>query len=338
MSTVDSSERARVRDLVNGYRISQAIRVATVLRIPDLLAAGPRTSDELAMASGAHPDSLYRLLAALASVGVLVEEEGRRFRQTPASDCLRRDAPASIAGWALFATGSSQWQTWSELEYSVRTGGNAFQHIFGEDSWTYRQHHPAINAEFDQAMASIAAFVTPSLLSVFDFGRFGTIVDVGGGNGALLAALLGAYPTLRGVVVDQPHVVAAAGATLEQAGVADRCEVVAGDFFEAVPEGGDAYVLKSIIHDWEDREAISILRTCRKAMRTGAALLLIERELGEPNTLPESRFSDLNMLLGPGGRERTTQEYAALLEATGFCFVGFTPGATGFGVFEATAC
>jgi hypothetical protein len=337
MAAGQPSASAEIRDLVNGYRISQAIRVATVLEIPDLLAAGPRTSDELAMMTAAHPDSLYRLLRALAAVGVFAEEDGHRFRQTPASDCLRRDAPTSMAGWALFAAGTSQWRTWSDLEYSVRTGRNAFQHVFGVESWTYRQQHPAINAEFDLAMSSIANLVIGSLLPAFDFGRFATVVDVGGGNGALLAAVLGAYPAMRGVVMDQPHVVAGSHAVLEGAGVADRCEVVPGDFFESVPEGGDAYILKSIIHDWEDREAIEILRTCRRAMREGTALLVIERDLGQPNAMPESKFSDLNMLLGPGGRERSTEDYTRLFAEAGFGFVGFTPSATGFGVFEGVA-
>jgi hypothetical protein len=137
--------------------------------------------------------------------------------------------------------------------------------------------------------------------------------------------------------MDQPHVVAGAHAVLEAAGVADRCEVVPGDFFEAVPKGSDAYILKSIIHDWEDREAVEILRTCRRAMREGAALLVIERDLGQPNTMPESKFSDLNMLLGPGGRERSTEDYARLFAEAGFGFVGFTPGGAGFGVFEGVA-
>lgn len=337
MTTRAPTATARIWDLMSGYRVTQAIRVAIVLGIPDLLAAGPRTSNELAMLTGAHPDALYRLLRALAALEVLHEEEGRRFRQTPTSDCLRQDVPESMYGWALYASGDSQWNTWQELEYSVRTGGNGFQHRYGTDSWTYRQQHPEASAAFDLAMASLANIAIAGLLPAYDFGRFATIVDVGGGNGTLLAAILAKYPDLRGVVFDQPHVVAGAGAVLDRAGVTDRCEIVPGNFFEAVPSGGDAYILKSIIHDWEDPEAIAILRTCRHAMREGAALLAIERDLGGPNELPDGKLSDLNMLLGPGGRERSMAEYARLFEAAGFRLVGFTPGTGGFGVFDGVA-
>jgi len=337
MASAAPGSSTALRDMVNAYRVSQAIRVAAVLGIADHLAGGPRTSNELAMLSGAHPDALYRLLRALAAVGVLQEEGDRRFRLTPLGDSLRQDAPDSIRDWALFATGDSQWHTWQELEYSVRTGENGFRHLHGTDSWTYRQQHPDANAEFDLAMASIANLAITGLLPAYDFGRFATIVDVGGGNGTLLAAILEAHPATRGVLLDQPHVVAGAGPVLERAGVTDRCEIVPGDFFASVPTGGDAYILKSIIHDWEDAEAIAILRTCRTAMREGTALLLIERDLGGPNELPENKFSDLNMLLGPGGRERSLAEYERLFEAAGFRCERFVPGSAGFGVFEGVA-
>jgi hypothetical protein len=171
-------------------------------------------------------------------------------------------------------------------------------------------------------------------LATFDFGRFGTVVDVGGGNGTLLAAILARHPATRGVLFDQPHVVAGAPPVLVAAGVADRCEVVGGSFFEAVPAGGDAYVLKSILHDWEDADCVRILERCRRAMADGAALLVVERELGPPNAQPDNKFSDLNMLVGPGGRERTPEEYAALFAGAGFRYVGFTPSDVGTGVFE----
>jgi hypothetical protein len=326
-----------LRELVNGYRISQAIRVAAALGIADLLADGPRTSDDLAAATSAHPDALYRLLRALAAAGIFHEEEGRRFGLTPVGDRLRRDAPESLYGWIMFDGGPTQWQNWGALEYSVRTGENGFRHVYGIDSWTYRQQHPELGAEFDLAMFSLTNLVIASLLPIFDFGRFSTIVDVGGGNGALLAAVLARYPDVRGVLFDQEHVVAGAGPVLEQAGVADRCEIVGGDFFREIPASGDAFLLKSIIHDWEDEESIAILGNCRQAMAEGAALLLVERELGPANDMKDSKFSDLNMLLGPGGRERSVEEYARLLEATGFAFVGVTRGTSGFGIFEGIA-
>jgi hypothetical protein len=326
-----------LRRLANGYQISQAIHVAAVLGIADLLADGPRSSDDLATTTGAHPDALYRLLRALASVGVFHEADERRFTLTDLGAGLRSDAPDSLAGWAAFVGEPYYWQAWGALLHSVRTGENAFRHVHGTDPWTFRSRDPATSAQFDRAMTSLARQVVAAVLDAFDFGRFGTVVDIAGGNGAFLAAILTAHPALRGVLFDQPHVVANAAPLLTAAGVADRCEIVGGSFFDAVPAGGDAYVLKAILHDWEDDDCVRILRTCRHAMADGAALLVVEQELGPPNENPASKFLDLNMLVAPGGRERTPDEYAALFETAGFRFVGFTPSAVGTGVFEGTA-
>lgn len=323
--------------LVNGYQVTQALHVAAALGLADLLTDGPRSSDDLAAAAGAHPDALYRLLRALASVDVLREEDGRLFALTPIGDGLRSDAPQSVAGWAAFVGEPYYWQAWGALLHGVRTGENAFQHVNGVDPWTLRAREPERSASFDRAMASVSRQVAAAVIAAYDFGRFGTIVDVGGGNGAFLAAVLAAHPSTRGVLFDQPHVVSGAGPLLVAAGVADRCETVSGSFFDAVPAGGDAYVLKAILHDWEDDDCLRILRTCRRAMPDGAALLAVERDLGAPNAAPESKFSDLNMLVAPGGRERSPEAYAALFAASGFRFVGFTPSGAPAGVFEGTA-
>ena len=186
-------------------------------------------------------------------------------------------------------------------------------------------------------MTDVSRQVAASVLAVFDFGRFASVVDVGGGNGAFLAAVLAAHPAARGVLFDQPHVVAGAGPVLTAAGVTERCEGVAGSFFEAVPAGADAYLLKAILHDWEDEDCLRILRACRAAMADRGALLVVEQELGPPNEAPAPKFSDLNMLVAPGGRERTHEEYTALFAASGFRFVGVTPGAIGVSVFEGAA-
>jgi hypothetical protein len=220
-------------------------------------------------------------------------------------------------------------ESWGALEHSIRTGENAFRHVHGTDVWTYRAERPEDSAVFDSAMQGLTSGLNDALARAYDFGRFSTVVDVGGGNGTLLAGLLSHYPALNGVLFDQEHVVAGAAPVLEQ--VADRCRVVAGSFFEAVPDGGDAYVLKSIIHDWEDQESIAILRVVRRA---GGILLLVERRLGEPNEDLGAKFSDLNMLVNPGGMERTADEYAALFEAAGYRFTGETPIADGWAVFE----
>ena len=323
--------------LVNGYYVSQAIHVAASLGIADLLADGARTSDDLAEAAGADADSLYRLLRALASVGVLHQGDGRLFSLTPIGELLRSDVPGSLHGWAAYAGRPYFWAAWADLLHSVQTVENAFRHVHGQDIWSYRADRPDESLLFDAAMKALTGASNAALIEAFDFSRFRTLVDVGGGNGTLLADVLASNPALQGVLFDQAHVVARADQVLEAAGVADRCRIESGNFFEAVPEGGDAYLLKSIIHDWEDEDSSAILRVVRAAMPEGATLLVVERELGAPNEDAPTKFSDLNMLVGPGGRERTKDEYASLFESTGFRLVGATPTAGTHTVFEGTA-
>lgn len=314
--------------MITAHQVSQAVNVAAALGIADLLADGARSSDELAEATGSHPDALYRLLRALASIAVFREEEGRRFALAPLGEQLRTDAPESLAGLAVYHERPYYREAWSALRESVRTGENAFRLVHGTDVWEYRAARPDEGAIFDRAMAANTAMTNASILDAFDFGRFSTIVDVGGGNGTLLAAVLSRWPCVRGVLFDQPQVVAGARS------LGERCEIVAGSFFGSVPDGGDAYVLKAIIHDWEDEEALAILRVVRRA---GGTLLVIERALGGPNENPAAKFSDLNMLVAPGGRERTTDQYAALFDAAGFRLVAETPSASGWSVFEGAA-
>jgi O-methyltransferase domain/Dimerisation domain len=325
-----------LRRLVNGYQVTQAIHVA-VLGIADLLAAGPRSSDDLAAATETHSWTLYRLLRALAGVGVFREEENRHFALTDLGACLRSDAPEPVGGWAAFVGEPYQWQAWSALLHSVRTGENAFRHVHGIDSWTFRARHPELSASFDRAMTDLSRQLSAAILAAYDFGRFGHVVDVGGGNGAFLAAILAKHPAMYGVLFDQPHVVSGAAPVLAATGVADRCQVIGGSFFDSVPTGGDAYVLKAILHDWEDEPCVGILRTCCQAMADGAALLVVERELGRPNQDPDAKFSDLNMLVGPMGQERTPDEYAALFAEAGFQFLRFIPSAVGTGIYEGVA-
>jgi hypothetical protein len=248
-----------LRRLIDGYQLTQAIHVAATLGIPDLVAAGPRTAEELAAASGSDERSLYRVLRALASVGVFHEEDGRRFSSTPLSERLQTDADGSLHGWAAFVGRRPVWEAWGNLLHSVRTGENAFRHVHGTDVWTHRAHDPEENAAFDRAMTSVTRGLNRSLLDAYDFSRFATVVDVGGGRGALLAGLLEVYTDMRGVLFDQPHVVDDVAADVEP-DVAARLTIVGGSFFESVPEHGDAYLLKAVIHDWEDAEAVRILR------------------------------------------------------------------------------
>lgn len=325
-----------LRRLANGFWISQAIHVAATLGVADLLAEGPRGVDDLAAETDSDERSLYRLLRALAGVGVFREETGRRFSSTSLSDLLRRDASETLYGWAAFAGRPLVWQPWGDLLHSVRTGENAFRHLHGTDIWEYRAQDPVERAMFDRAMTDVTRGVNRSLLAAYDFGRFSTIVDVGGGRGALLTAVLEAHPGMRGVLFDRPEVVDGVAHELDP-GIAERLEIAGGSFFEQIPDAGDAYLLKAIIHDWEDPEALGILTTCRRAAGAGASVIVIDRELGAPNADPDAKFGDLNMLVLPGGCERTTAEFAALMTSAGFRFVGETPTSSGWHLFEGVA-
>jgi hypothetical protein len=332
---VDDNPRLELLRLVSGYQLAQALHVAARLSVGDRLAAGPRPNEELAAETDVHADALYRLLRALASAGVLHELPGRRFALTELGEGLRSDVPGSVHAWALMIGRPMHWNTWSSLADSIRTGKNTFQLVHGTDVWSYRAEHPDELAIFDGAMTSMSGALAAAVLDAYDFGRFREVVDVAGGRGALLAAVLAEHSGVRGVLFDQSDVVANAGALLDRFG--DRCSAVGGSFFERVPDGADAYMLKSILHDWEDEECVAILRVIRKAMAEDGVVLVLERDLGGPNENAPAKMSDLNMLVNPGGRERSEQEYEALLEAAGLRYVGATPTTAGFSVFEAAA-
>jgi O-methyltransferase. len=323
-----------LRRLVNGYQVSQAIHVAATLGIADLLRDGPLSSDELAARASANPRSLHRVLRALASVGVLHEGGDGRFALTELGEGLRSDAAEPLGGWAAYVGRPAHFRAWGALLHAVRTGESAFQSVHGADVWEYRASHPEDGASFDRAMTDTSRRANRELLEAYDFGRFERVVDVGGGHGAFLAAVLAAHPATRGVLFDQAHVVADAPPVLEAAGVSDRCEVVAGSFFDTVPPGADAYLLKAIVHDWEDDDAVRILRNVRAATADTGTVLVVERELGAPNENPDAKFSDLNMMVGPGGRERTRDELATLFAAAGFTLERAVPTAIGLNVFE----
>jgi hypothetical protein len=305
--------------LANSFRVSQALYVAATLGLADRVADGARSSADLARETNTDADTLYRLLRALASIGVFHEDENAHFSLTELGQDLRSESPTSIAGWVAFVGRPHIWQAWGNLLHSVRTGENAFRHVHGTDVWSYRSNHPEDGKVFDQAMADLTTHIHGAILGAYDFSRFKTVVDVAGGRGALLASLLDVYPEMEGVLFDRPEVVA-------DATKHERLRAVSGSFFESVPDGGDAYILKWIIHDWEDEESVAILRTCRAAMKDDATLLVLERIIGEPNTGPDATFSDLNMLVMPGGRERTVEEFATLLSQSGFALESVSGG------------
>ena len=322
----DPSREALLR-LIGGFRLSQSIHVIAVLRIPNLIADGPRSADDLADEVGCNRDALYRLLRFVAAAGVLHEDDERRFLLTPVSELLRDDVPGSLAAWARFLPRPYLWQPWGQLLDTVRTGENAFRSMYGVDVWDYRREHPEETAVFDAAMTAQTLGMNESVAAAYDFGRFATIVDVGGGQGTLLRAILDAHPQVRGVLFDQEAVVANAPAH-------ERLEPVGGDFFREVPAGADAYVLKWIVHDWEDAEARAILQSVRRAMPDTGVVLVVERILPPPNEGADTKATDLQMLMITGGRERTRDEYAQLFADSGLRYVDETV-AGGFAIIEA---
>jgi hypothetical protein len=318
---------ARMRAMVNGYQLSQALSAAAALRLSDLLADGPCTAAELAGASGTHEPTLRRLLRALVAVGVYERGDDGRYALTELGAVLRSDVPGSLTGWAELIGRPYYVQTWAGLLDSVRTGENAFARIHGTSVWEYRVARPDESAVFDRAMTSTSGAVVDAVATAYDFGRFGTVVDVGGGRGHQLAAILARHPGVHGVLFDQPEAVAAVTP-------GDRVRTVGGDFFSAVPEGGDAYVLKAVLHDWPDEESVAILRSCRRAMAPSATLLLVEQVLDLAPDPVRTALSDLNMLVMPGGQERELAEYEALLSAAGFRLGRAVPTGTDVFVIE----
>jgi hypothetical protein len=341
ISTLPSREQLQALNLlIGGYRVSQAIYVAAALNIPDLLAQGPRTSDELAQATGTHAGALYRVLRLLAGVGLCEEVAPHLFGLTSLGAALRADVPGSLRSMALMHLDSWKWEPWGHLLDSVRTGQTAFEQVRGVEVFAYLEEHPETARLFQEAMTGNTARSGRALTQAYDFSGVGHLVDVGGGRGLLLATILREHPAMRGVLFDRPSVVDAARETLEVAGVADRCEIVGGDFFEAVPAGGDAYVLRQVLHDWDDAHAAQILAYCRRAMGgTSGKLLVVEAAIASDyrQALPVLLL-DLEMLVNFGGLQRTEDEYQALFAQAGFQLSAVIPlGDAGqFSVFEGT--
>lgn len=320
--------------MISGFWISRAIYIVAKLGLADHLRDGHKTTDELAAATGTHAPSLYRVLRALASVGVFVEDEKRGFTLTPLSETLRTDAPGSLRAFATVELGEEHYPAWGELLHSVKTGEIAFDRAFGMPVWKFFEQNPDNAKTFNDAMTGMTLAVNDAVLSSYDFSSISKIVDVGGGHGSLIASILRANPQMKGVLFDAPSVAEGAQSRLEVEGVADRCEVVAGDFFQSVPNDGDAYILKWIIHDWDDERSITILRNCHRAMTENGKLLLVEAVVPRGSEPHFSKFIDLNMLVMTGGRERTENEYRMLLEASGFKLTRIIPTESPMSVLE----
>ena len=314
-----------------GHYVSRALHVAAHLGLADQLAAGPRSADDLAAATGTHPSSLKRVLRLLASAtGIVAEREDGRFALEPIGELLREDVPGSMRAMVMLFTGSRIQDSWKELEWCVQTGKPAFRRTDPDgDPFTQMANDPEAAAIFDKAMATFAPLTAAAVTAAYDFSGYGTIADVGGGNGALLSGILTANPHLRGLLFDQPHVVERARQALAAAGVGDRITVAGGSFFETVPPGADAYLLKHVIHDWNDDDAAKILRNVRAVTPAAGKLLIVEGVYPEHvDRSLESRgaaANDVNMLVVTGGRQRSRAEFETLYAASGFRLTRVVP-------------
>jgi len=329
MSTAQSSQQL-AKQTIGGW-ITQAIYVAAELGIADLLTDGPRTADELAERTHAHGGALYRVLRALASIGIFTEDAERRFSLTPVAECLRSDRPDSLRSFGIM-TGAEFYQSWGNLLYSVQTGEPGFQKRFGAPFFQYMTEHPERHAIYDAAMMVHGIAETEPMLDAYDFSAFRTVVDVGGGNGRMLAAILNRHPAVEGILFDLPAVADRSRAIISELGLSKRCRIVGGDFFTSVP-AADAYVLRHIIHDWDDAEAVSILRNCRDAMNPDGRILLVETVIPPLDQPCFGKWLDLMMLI-VGGRERTEEQYGRLFSQAGLRVSRIVPTAHEVSIVE----
>ena len=325
---------AQVIQMAGGHLVSQGIYTLAELGIADELAGGPRTAEELARATATHAPSLYRLLRTMAAFGFLVEDDQRRFATTPLGEALRSDHPGYARSTVRMLAGPPFWAAFGELLHSVKTGNTGFEKVHGRNIFDYLSHHPDEAHVFNESMVGFHGTEPPAVAAAYDFSTIGTLVDVGGGTGNLLTTILQAHPSLRGVLFDMPHVAKEARQAIRAKGLADRCEVKEGSFFDAVPPGGDAYVMSHIIHDWDEEKCVTILENCRRAMTPAARLLLVEMVVPPGNDFHPSKLLDLTMLVGPGGKERTVPEYQALFAKAGFALTRVVPTASPVSVVE----
>ena len=323
----------QIQQYITGCWLSQAVYAAANLRLADVIADQPKTAEEIAKEIDVHAPSLHRLLRALASIGIFVEDEQHRFASTPLSDTLRKDVPGSQ--WAMaMMMGSEQYQAWGGLTESIRDGQPSFDRMLGEPIFDYLSTRPEQAAIFDQAMVSIHGRETQDMLDAYDFGDIKVLADVGGGNGSVLIGTLQKYPEMKGILFDLPNVVERAESNLKEAGVRDRCEPIAGSFFETAPEGADAYLMRHIIHDWDDEKSLTILKHVRSVIPEHGKLLVIETVIPPGNDPCPAKLLDLTMLLIPGGKERTEEEYRELYEQAGFRLTRIVPTAGEVSVIE----
>jgi hypothetical protein len=325
----------QVIQMGTGHWLSQLIYTAANIRIADHLAAGPQSATDLAPVTGANPRALHRFMRTLASFGLLTHDTGDRFALTPLGAALQSDAPGAARSTILAMAGPALGGAFGEFQYSLETGKTAMEKVFGMPFFDYLAERPQEAAQFSEAMVGIHGGEPPTVADAYDFSGISTIIDVGGATGNMLAHILKRYPQPRGILFDRPHVVTEAPALLRAHGVEDRVTIEHGNFFDSVPEGGDAYILSHIIHDWSEEQCLTILGNCRTAMKPGARLLIVEFVLPEGDTPHFGKLADMIMLTIPGGEERTAPEYGTLLAAAGLRMTRVVPTASDVSIVEA---
>lgn len=323
--------------IAGGYVPAAALWVAAELGIADRLAGGPRRIDELAADTGTNADTLSRVLRLLAMIGIFTEAQPGQFALTPAAALLRADVPGSLRDMVLWIAEPFHLHIAEHLMDSVRTGQTTIEHVTGESAWRYFEQNAAVHEVFQRAMTSMSMQVAPAVLEAYDFSPFSTVVDVAGGHGFLLTTILQRHPRLTGILFDLPDVAAAAARHIAELGLSGRCTVQSGDFFAGVPAGGDAYVMKSIIHDWPDERALVLLSNCRRALgnRPNGRLVLTELVVPPGNGAHLSKLIDIEMLFYTGGRERTAAQFEALLGRAGFRLLRIIPTRSPMSLVEA---
>jgi len=332
--TDTSTAAVQLLQMMTGYWVSQSVYVAAKLGIADHLATGPVHYEDLARKTNSHALSLYRTLRALASVGVFAEINTGQFALTPLAGLLQSNVPNSMRALAIMYC-EEKYRAWGDVLQSVRTGEPAFDRQFGMGVFEYFCQNPDAGTIFNEAMTNWTTQASAAVAASYDFSHVGSIVDVGGNQGTLLATILRQYPTARGILFDRPQVVSTAEDRLAKAGVGDRCRIVGGDFFASVPSGGDAYLLSYVLHDWDDDRCVAILARCRQAMPETGRLLVIEMVLPESNEPSFGKWLDLHMLVMSSGRERTAEQYRTLLQAGGFDLERVIPTPAGSSIVEA---
>ncbi len=308
----------QLTQMISGYWLSQAIYVAAKLNLAEHLSKESKSCQELAHLTDTNPKALYRLMRALASVGIFKETESQQFILTPLAEHLCSDHPRSVKATAIMSGEAPHYQAWGNALHSVKTGKPAFDEVFGMGVFEYFQTHPQDAKIFEESMNNYSLSEEKAILDVYDFSQFHTLVDVGGGYGEMLGSILQKYPDLKGILFDEDYVISHASPTLEKHGIINRCQTVSGSFFESVPSGGDGYLLKHIIHDWDDQRAITILKNCGDVLEPNGQVLVMEMVVPSGNRPSAAKMLDLNMLvMCPGGKERTEGEFEELFSQAG---------------------